>query len=134
MAECHELGIPVIGEYFPTGHVEMSPAELHENVRIGSRIAAELGADAIKTFHTRDFAAVTAAVPVPVLGLGAEKLPTQRQALALAAAQVGAGAAGVVFGRNAVQVPDPRAFQAALCEVVRQGADPDAAAEKHNLK
>ena len=132
--ECHAMGIPVIGEYFPTGHVDMSPEELHESVRIGSRIVAELGADAIKTFYTCDFAAVTGTVPVPVLGLGAEKLPAQLDALKLAAAEVAAGAAGVVFGRNAIQVSDPRAFQAALCRVVWKDADPAAMVKEYNLK
>jgi putative autoinducer-2 (AI-2) aldolase len=131
---CHALGVPVIGEYFPTGHTEMSPDALHENVRVGTRIVAELGADAVKTFHTHDFAAVTSTCPVPVFGLGAEKLPTQLDALRLAAAQVEAGAGGVVFGRNAIQVPDPHAFQAALCEVVRKAADPAAAAQRHGLR
>ncbi len=133
-SRCHRLGIPVIGEYFPTGHLDMSPEELHEDVRIGSRIVAELGADAIKTFHTCDFRAVTSTCPVPVFGLGAEKLPTQRAALELAAAEVAAGAGGVVFGRNAIQVPRPRDFQAALCAVVRDGASPAAAARRHRLK
>jgi len=118
---CHRLGIPVIGEYFPTRHAELTAEQLHESVRAGSRIIAELGADAVKTFNTRDFKAVTSSCPVPVLGLGAEKLPTQRDALKLAAAEVAAGAGGVVFGRNAIQVPDPHAFQAALCGVVREG-------------
>ena len=60
-------------------------------------------------------------------------MPTQRDALALAEAEVTAGAGGVVFGRNAIQVPDPQAFQAALCEVVREGAKADDAATKHRL-
>ena len=131
--ECHKLGIPVIGEYFPSGHMEMSADTLHESVLIGSRIVAELGADCIKTFNTRDFKAVTGSCPVPVLGLGAEKLPTQLDALELAAAEVANGAGGVVFGRNALQVPDPFAFQAALCEVVRENARPEDAATKHKL-
>jgi class I fructose-bisphosphate aldolase/fructose-bisphosphate aldolase/2-amino-3,7-dideoxy-D-threo-hept-6-ulosonate synthase len=133
-AEAHGLGIPVIGEYFPAGHLEMSPQELHENIRIGTRITAELGADAIKTFNTCDFAAVTGTCPVPVLGLGAEKLPTQRAALELAAAEVDAGAGGVVFGRNAIQVPDPFAFQAALIDVVRSGASVKEAVRRYKLK
>ena len=116
---CHRLGIPVIGEYFPTGHAEMSP---------------ELGADAIKTFCTCQFRAVTRACPAPVLGLGAERLPSQGEALALAASAMAAGAAGVVFGRNAIQVDDPFAFQAALCAVVREGADPAAAVEEYKLE
>ncbi|MHC4715352.1 MAG: class I fructose-bisphosphate aldolase [Planctomycetota bacterium] len=130
---CHALGIPVVGEYFPVGHLEMAPEQLHESVRVGSRIVAEIGADAVKTFHTSDFRAVTSACPVPVLGLGAEKRPTQRDALQLAADEVAAGAAGVVFGRNAIQVPDPHAFQAALCAVVREGASVDEAVRTHRL-
>ena len=89
-AQAHGLGIPVIGEYFPTGHLEMTPEQLHENVLAGARITAELGADAIKTFYTQEFAEVTRTCPVPILGLGAEKLPTQADALRLAAAEVDA--------------------------------------------
>ncbi|NLX98299.1 MAG: hypothetical protein GXY83_19245 [Rhodopirellula sp.] len=119
---CHALGIPVIGEYFPTDHANLSPDDLHADVLLGSRIVAELGADAIKTFYTNDFRAVTESCPVPVFGLGAEKLPTQAEALALAAREVNDGAGGVVFGRNAIQVADPFSFQAALCDVVKRGA------------
>ncbi len=133
-AEAHELGLPVIGEYFPTGHLEMAPEELHENVLVGTRITAELGADAIKTFYTCDFQQVTRTCPVPVLGLGAERLPTQREALELAAAEVRDGAGGVVFGRNAIQVPDPRAFQAALMDVVKKGEEVDEAIREHGLE
>jgi 3-hydroxy-5-phosphonooxypentane-2,4-dione thiolase len=131
---CQSLGIPVIGEYFPTGHLDMSPEELHENIRTGSRIIAELGADAIKTFHTMNFEEVCQTCPVPVFGLGAEKLPAQLDALKLARQEVSAGAGGVVFGRNAIQVPDPHAFQAALCDVVRENASAEEAAKKHGLK
>jgi len=130
---CHKLGIPVIGEYFPSAHMEMSAETLHENVLTGSRIVAELGADCIKTFSTRDFSAVTSSCPVPVLGLGAEKLPSQLDALELAASEIANGAGGVVFGRNAIQVPDPFAFQAALCEVVRENIQPENAAKKYKL-
>ena len=71
------LGIPVIGEYFPTDHEhDAGAASCH--VKTGARIVAELGADAIKTFNTKNFREVTGTCPVPVLGLGAEKLPTQR--------------------------------------------------------
>ena len=132
-AQAHRMGIPVIGEYFPVGHLDMSPAQLHENVSIGSRIIAELGADAIKTFYTESFEKVTGTCPVPVLGLGAEKLPTQVDALRLAEAEIRAGARGVVFGRNAIQVSDPHAFQAALCDVVRDGGKADEAAHRHGL-
>lgn len=129
----HRLGIPVVGEYFPTGHESMSPEELHKDVLAGSRIVAELGADLIKTFNTCDFKAVTSSCPVPVLGLGAEKLPRQRDALELAASEIAAGAGGVVFGRNAIQVDNPFAFQAALVEVVKHGLSPGDAVRKYDL-
>jgi len=133
LTACHELGIPVIGEYFPTGHLKMSAEELHEDVYNGVRIIAELGADAVKTFHTNDFKAVTNSCPVPILALGAEKLPTQRDALNLAAREVADGAGGVVFGRNAIQVENPHAFQAALCDVVKHEESVDNAMNKHRL-
>jgi DhnA family fructose-bisphosphate aldolase class Ia len=133
VAACHALGIPVIGEYFPTDHARLTPEQLHENVLVGSRIVAELGADAIKTFHTCDFRAVVRCCPVPVFGLGAEKLPTPLDALRLAQREVEEGAGGVVFGRNAIQVPDPFRFQAALCEVVREGKKADEACAKYGL-
>ncbi len=131
--QCHALGIPVIGEYFPSGHLDMSPEELHENVLVGCRIVSELGADCIKTFHTHDFRKVTESCPVPVFGLGAEKLPNHIDALRLAHREVVEGAQGVVFGRNAIQVDNPHAFQAALCEVVRRGVEPEKAAAAHQV-
>ena len=92
-----------------------------------------MGADAIKTFHTHDFKAVTSSCPVPVFALGAEKLPTQRDALLLAARETADGAGGVVFGRNAIQVPDPFSFQAALCDVVKRGVAVEEAIKTHKI-
>jgi putative autoinducer-2 (AI-2) aldolase len=129
-----ELGMPVVGEYFPVAGESLPPEQLQEKVFRGARIIAELGADLIKTFHTIDFRAVTEACPVPVLGLGAAKLPTQRAALQLAADQVASGAGGVVFGRNAIQVPNPTAFQQALCAVVKHGLAPDQAVREYQLE
>jgi DhnA family fructose-bisphosphate aldolase class Ia len=118
---CHAMGVPVVAEYFPAGHNRMDRQQLHNNVVLGTRIAAELGADAVKTLYTHDFKTITATCPVPVLGLGAEKLPTQEAGLRLAAREIQEGARGVVFGRNAIQVPDPFRFQSALCDVVKTG-------------
>lgn len=131
---CHALGVPVIGEYFPADHTKLSHEQLHEDVLLGSRVVAELGADAIKTFHTCKFRQVAAACPVPVFGLGAERLPTQRDALALAEREVAEGAGGVVFGRNAIQVPRPAAFQAALCDVVKHGKTAADSCREHQLQ
>jgi len=132
--EAKELGMPVVGEYFPVAGETLPPDQLQEKVFRGARIISELGADLIKTFYTHDFRAVTESCPVPILGLGAAKLPTQLAALQLAATEVAAGAAGVVFGRNAIQVPNPIAFQQALCDVVKRGLAPEEAVRKYQLE
>jgi DhnA family fructose-bisphosphate aldolase class Ia len=132
--EAKQLGMPVIGEYYPADPENLSPDELHKKVFTCARIISELGADLIKTFYTNNFRAVTESCPVPVLGLGAEKCPTQLEALQLAANEVADGAGGVVFGRNAIQVPDPAAFQQALCDVVKRSVSPAEAVKEYGLK
>jgi DhnA family fructose-bisphosphate aldolase class Ia len=133
-AEAKSLGLPVIGEYFPADPDSLTPEQLHRKVYASCRIISELGADLIKTFYTNNFKAVTESCPVPVLGLGAAKMPTQLQALQLAEAEVRDGAGGVVFGRNAIQVRDPGAFQRALCDVVKRGLPAAEAVKTHGLK
>jgi len=133
-AEAEDLGIPVIGEVFPVDAESLKPEELHDNVLRSCRIISELGADLIKTFYTYKFGEVTASCPIPVLGLGASKLPTQLQALQLARNEIRDGARGVVFGRNALQVKDPFAFQSALLDVVKRGVEPEEAAAKYRLE
>ena len=87
----------------------------------------------IKTFYTHDFKKVTESCPVPIFGLGAEKKPTQLEALQLAADEIRDGAKGVVFGRNAIQVPAPHLFQRALCDVVKTGLSPAEAIKKYSI-
>lgn len=132
--EADRLGIPVVGEYFPTHSNTLTPEQMHEQVYSSCRILSEIGCDLIKTFYTNDFKKVTESCPVPVLGLGAEKTPTQLQALQLAQREIADGARGVVFGRNAIQVKDPFAFQAALSEVVKKGVSAEEAVNKFKLK
>lgn len=132
--EAHHLGIPVIGEVFPTHCGQISKEDMHQQIKNGCRIIAELGADLVKTFHTYKFQEVAEGCPVPILCLGAEKMPTQQMALELAEKIVNDGARGVVFGRNAIQVPDPMSFQKALCDVVQEGITAVEAVSKYNIK
>jgi DhnA family fructose-bisphosphate aldolase class Ia len=132
-AQAKALGIPVAGEFFPTYCNTISKEEMHDQVYRSCRILAELGADFIKTFYTHKFGEVAKGCPVPILGLGAEKTPKQLQALELAEQIVQSGGRGVVFGRNAIQVADPGAFQRALCDVVQNGVSAADAVKKHGL-
>ncbi|MDO8683149.1 MAG: hypothetical protein Q7N50_06675 [Armatimonadota bacterium] len=133
-AEAKKLGIPVVGEFFPTHSDKLSKEEMHEQVYRSSRIVAELGADLIKTFYTYKFNEVTESCPIPILGLGAEKTPKQILALELAEKIIQGGGRGVVFGRNAIQVSDPAAFQRALCDVVKNGVSAAVAVKEYGLK
>ena len=133
-AKAHALGLPVVGEYFPPDTKNISAEEMHDQVYRGVRIITELGADVIKTFNTIRFQEVTASTPVPVLGLGAEKTPTELDALMLAKREIAAGAKGVVFGRNVLQAKNPHEFLGALCKVVKEGIEPQAAARAHGLE
>ncbi len=128
-----KLGIPFIGEYFPAYSDQLSKEQMHEQVYACCRILTEIGCDLIKTFYTHDFKKITESCPVPILGLGAEKKPTQLEALQLAYEEIRDGAKGVVFGRNAIQVPDPIRFQKTLCDVVKNKLLPIEAMKKNSL-
>jgi class I fructose-bisphosphate aldolase len=127
-------GIPLICEVYPIGGDFATPEELHDQVLIGCRMAAELGADLVKTFYTgKRFHKVTEATSIPIFALGALKKPTELDALKLASEAVKAGARGVVFGRNVVQARRPQALLDALKEVVKGGVTPQRAAKTHGL-
>jgi DhnA family fructose-bisphosphate aldolase class Ia len=134
--ECHRLGIPLIGEVFPAGGAEAEHdlERLHPYIKITCRIAAELGADAIKTFYTgARFPEVVEGCPIPIFCLGAEKLESELDALKLAQREIAAGARGVVFGRNVIQARDPAKFLQALKAVVQEESTPKDAADRFGL-
>lgn len=104
------LGLPVMvesravsGETGPDGKYPVELLKLH------TRMAAEIGADFIKTKYTGDpesFAEVVDSCPVPILIAGG---PKSQNAFEVAREAIAAGAAGLVYGRNIFQQPDPTA-------------------------
>ncbi len=130
----HQLGLPVIGEYFPVNDEKMSADEMYEEVKIGCRILYELGADVIKTFYTKKFEDVVAGCPTPICALGGKRSGSDLDALKLAQEEIKSGAAGIVFGRYVIQSDKPLELQKALIEVVKKGANPKDAAKKYGLK
>jgi len=129
-----QSGVPLICEVYPIGGDHAQPEQLQEQVAIGCRMAAELGADMIKTFYTgKGFSHIAAATPIPILALGALKKPREMDALVAAAEAIEDGARGVVFGRNVVQARDPKRLLEALKEVVKAGVAPDIAANRYHL-
>jgi len=131
--QAHEMGLPVIGEYFPVNDEQLSPEQMHSEIKIGCRILYELGADVIKTFYTHKFHEVVAGCPTPILALGGKRLPTDVQALEFAQEEIKSGAAGIVFGRNVIQSPKPIELQKAIIDVLKNGVSVKEAAKKYKL-
>jgi fructose-bisphosphate aldolase, class I len=94
------------------------------------RQAAELGADLVKADPTDDlseYRRVVTAAGVPLLVRGGGRVPDD-ELLRRTHAVLEQGAAGIVYGRNVIQHPDPAAMVSALRAVVHEGAEPDAGA------
>jgi 3-hydroxy-5-phosphonooxypentane-2,4-dione thiolase len=121
----YRYGIPVLG-------VTAVGKELTRDARylgLATRICAELGAHAVKTYYCDDgFERVTAGCPVPVVMAGGKKLP-ELEALEMAYRAVQEGAAGVDMGRNIFQSESPAAMIQAVAKVVHEDGRPEEAYE-----
>ena len=70
-------------------------------IALSARVAAEHGADIVKTYYTEDgFDRVTAGCPVPVVIAGGPKCETDQETLAMIHGALEQGARGIVMGRN----------------------------------
>ncbi|MCC6306010.1 MAG: fructose-bisphosphate aldolase, partial [Rhodobacteraceae bacterium] len=90
-------------------------------VAMNCRIAAELGADIVKTDwtgSTASFAPVTAGALAPVVVAGGAGMGDNARVAAFAEAAIAAGARGLMFGRNVFQAADPAALLARLAAIV----------------
>jgi len=81
-----------------------------EVVAMNNRIAMELGADVLKTDWTGDartFADVVATAGAPVLVAGGARAGGDEAVIEMVEQIAASGAAGILFGRNIIQSPDP---------------------------
>ncbi len=88
---------------------------------LACRIAAELGAHAVKTYYCEGFEEVVDSCPVPLVIAGGKKL-AEREALELARKGVSSGASGVDMGRNIFQSTNPVGMIRAVRAVVHDRA------------
>jgi putative autoinducer-2 (AI-2) aldolase len=125
--EGERFGMPVLA-------VTAVGREMNRDARylgLACRIAAELGAQVVKTYYCEDFERVVNACPVPVVIAGGKKL-LEREALELASKAVTKGAAGVDMGRNIFQSSNPVGMIKAVRAVVHEGATADQAISVFN--
>jgi DhnA family fructose-bisphosphate aldolase class Ia len=110
--ECERVGIPLIVESLARGKDVQNPGDA-KWLNLHTRMAAELGADAVKTDHSGDTASMRSVVEkctIPILVLGGSRHATDKQALDVVREVAAAGAAGVFFGRNVFQADNMSAF------------------------
>lgn len=89
---------------------------------LATRIAAEMGANIIKTYYVDEgFERVASGCPVPIVIAGGKKLP-EREALEMCFKAIDQGASGVDMGRNIFQSESPVAMLKAVKAVVHENA------------
>ena len=128
--ECMEWGMPLLAMMYPRGKKIRTENDT-ENVKLAARVAAELGADIVKTVYTGDpdsFREVTRGCPVPVVVAGGSKTD-DRTTLELIEGAMAGGAAGISIGRNAFQHAKPDRFVRAAACIVHHGKTVDEALE-----
>ena len=127
-AEAHRWNIPVMAEALPYGFEEHPVARAVDAVADTCRMAAENGADIVKTFYTGEresFQKVIRSCYVPVLVLGGPKTHGDREFLESIRDALDAGAAGVVIGRYVWQAASPTGMTQALAALVHRDASVD---------
>ncbi len=118
IAAAHAWGLPVMAEMVPGGFDSPPEKRTPHAVALAVRVAAELGADFVKTPYVAGFAAVVAGSYVPVVVLGGARRGNEQAMLADIRAAMEAGAAGVAIGRNIFQAEDPTAMTAAVARIL----------------
>ena len=118
--EAYYLGVPVLAEIIPTP--PGLPNKYSEAaVAYASRVAAEMGADIIKTFYTGEgFKKVVKSVPAPIVILGGPKREKVSEMLDDVKKAVEAGAKGIAFGRNIFQHEKPCQLLKSLEKIVHK--------------
>jgi DhnA family fructose-bisphosphate aldolase class Ia len=131
ISESLDSQMPVILESLPIG-IGRPDDYTVENIGFVVRLAAELGADVVKTvFPTNgsvdDFKAIVDAAIVPVVVLGGAAMGDDEALLTMVKNSIEAGASGIAVGRNVWQHRNPPAIAKALRAIVHGNDSVDSA-------
>lgn len=121
--------VPLIVESLPYGYAITSDDSNHPAcIAASARIAAELGADVVKTRFsgTGDDRQIVEAAGVPVLALGGPKTSIEGY-FRFVQHCMQMGAKGVAVGRNITQDPQPEKVVAGLNAIIHENASADKA-------
>lgn len=112
-----KYGIPVLAVTAVGKELEKRDAKY---LSLSCRIAAELGAQIVKTYYCEDFEKVAKSCPVPIVIAGGPKLRNEFDALKMAYEAMAQGAQGVDMGRNIWQSHWPVAVISAIRSIVHE--------------
>ena len=125
--EAHEWGLPVMAEMVPGGFDSGPEFRTLRSVSVAARVAAELGADWVKTSYVPGFEQVVQTCYVPVVVLGGPGQDDPRPTLEMVRAGMDAGASGATVGRNIWKAADPTCMARALGAIIHEDASVEAA-------
>jgi len=128
--ECLKFGMPHVVEALPPEIVEhhFKPKARWrwpdpEHVKFVDRVAAELGADVVKSYYTGDmetFREVVKCCPVPIIVLSGPGASDPEGLLKITQEAIEAGARGVIMGRNVFGHKNPAAMVKAISRIIHE--------------
>lgn len=128
--DCNRWGMPHFVESLPPEIIDYyfkPEAERKwanpEHVKFADRVAAELGADVVKSYYTGDpetFKAVVKGCPVPVIVASGPRAGDPKELLKMVRDIMDAGANGVIMGRNVWGYKDIPSIIEAISKIVHE--------------
>lgn len=143
---CFKWGLPLMAEMIPSYILNYHYAKKEKNydreraadeIKLASRLGAELGADVIKTHYTGSvdtFREIVSTTPVPIVIAGGPKTQGDKDFLRLVHEAIQAGAKGICMGRNVWQRKNIKDILLALCHIVHNNASMEEVMEFVNFK
>ena len=132
--KCQQWGMPLLAMVYPRGRNIKDPFDV-DALKTCARVAAELGADLVKTSYTGDidtFREVVRGAQIPVVIAGGPKMSSDLEMLQMVRDSLDAGGRGVSIGRNIFQHKDIVGITSAVSEIVLQDASVEDAAKHLN--
>jgi len=117
--EAQRCGMPVLAVTAVGKELEKRDARY---LGLCCRIAAELGANIVKTYYCDNFDKVVKSCPVPLVIAGGPKLETELDVLEITYKAMRSGAKGVDMGRNVWQSKNPVGMIKAIRAIVHDNA------------
>ena len=130
--DCEKLGMPHFCEALPPEIVDYhfkSEAKREwpslERIKFVDRVAAELGADVVKSYYTGNpetFKEVVSCCPVPIIVLSGPGTGNPKELMSIVRGVMDSGASGVIMGRNIWQYKNPATIVEAVSKIVHEDA------------